>query len=74
MEKVNPVNIKLCRFLRAKNPYGSLEGGGNPWMLFDDANTICWCVKSIGGAGPDNGLVSPETCQTGRRCYQTPTV
>ena len=24
--------------------------------LLDESNTICWCVKSTSGAGPDNAL------------------
>ena len=59
----------LCKFLRAKNPYGLLEGGNNPWVLPFESNTICWCIKANGGAGPDGGLVSPELCIEGRRCY-----
>lgn len=70
--EIKPDTTKYCRFLRAKNPYGRLEGGENPWLLADDSNTICWCIKSSGGAGPDNGLVAPDRCKPGRRCYEKP--
>lgn len=70
MDKVEPIKFKICKFLRAKNPYGGNEGGENPWYLIDDANTICWCIKSTGGAGPDNGLVTPTSCTEGRSCYK----
>ena len=62
----------FCRYLKAKSPYGTLEGGGNDWFLLDNANTICWCVKSQGRMGPDNGLVDPVTCKVGRRCFKMP--
>ncbi|WKK65098.1 hypothetical protein [Lutimonas zeaxanthinifaciens] len=59
----------ICKFLRARNPYGMMEGGEQPWLLLDDANTICWCINSAGGVGPDNGLVSTSGCREGRSCF-----
>lgn len=72
MEKITPTNKEYCKFLRAKSPYGRLEGGENPWFLLDNANTICWCIQSAGGAGPDNDLVDPVKCVSGRRCFAKP--
>ncbi|NND07283.1 MAG: hypothetical protein HKN87_12970 [Saprospiraceae bacterium] len=66
---INPLENKYCKFLKAKSPYGLTEGGENPWFLLDEANTICWCIKSAGGAGPDNGLVAPAKCVKGRSCF-----
>lgn len=60
----------LCKYLRARNPFGMMEGGEHPWWLMDDANTIFWCINSAGAAGPDNGLVGPKSCQPGRACYK----
>lgn len=67
--KYTPIDQKLCRHLKARTPYGLTEGGENPWYLLDKANTICWCIKSASGVGPDNGLVSHSTCLPGRKCY-----
>ena len=61
---------ELCTYLRARNPYGMMEGGDHPWLFMDDANTIYWCIVSAGAAGPDNGLVSPHKCKPGRSCYK----
>jgi hypothetical protein len=72
MKSVKPTDIKICRFLRARNPYGMSEGGENPWFMLDDGNTISWCIKSMTGSGPDNGPVDPKLCQEGRKCYQAP--
>jgi len=66
---INPIENKYCKYLKAKSPYGLTEGGDNPWYLLDEANTICWCIKSAGGAGPDNGLVAPAKCVQGRSCF-----
>jgi len=49
-----------------------MEGGENPWLLLDDANTISWCINSAGAMGPDNGLVSPMECKKGRSCFVSP--
>ncbi len=68
MEENKSNKLSICKFLRARNPYGMMEGGDNPWFLLDDANTICWCIVS-GGVGPDNGLVSTTDCREGRSCF-----
>lgn len=71
--KIEPIeDVKFCRFLRAKNAYGRLEGGDNPWLMKDDPNSIFRCIKSTNGAGPDGGLVAPACCVAGRRCYEAP--
>ncbi|MDH5397793.1 MAG: hypothetical protein OEX02_06590 [Cyclobacteriaceae bacterium] len=70
MENVTPVNYKICKFLKAKNTFGSIEGGDNPWMFAEDPNTICWCVKTGGPAGPDNRLAYPSTCRENRSCFR----
>lgn len=70
MKKIDPLNTKFCRFLKAKNPFGTLEGGQHEWYTYDDANTIYWCVKSLGAGGPDDGPVAPRLCIAGRKCYK----
>lgn len=70
MKKISPIDTQFCRFLKAKNPFGALEGGQNDWYMLDDANTIFWCVKGNGACGPDNGPIDPHTCQPGRKCYR----
>lgn len=67
-----PDNAQFCRFLKAKNPFGTLEGGNHDWVTYDDANTIYWCVKSLGAGGPDNGAVAPGLCcLSERKCYRS---
>lgn len=72
MEEIKPIKNTICKYLRARNPYGMMEGGDHPWWLLDDANTICWCIASAGAAGPDNGLVEPKRCREGRVCFVAP--
>lgn len=72
MKDLRPVQPTFCKYLRAKNPYGMLEGGEQPWLLYDDPNTISWCIKATGGVGPDNDLVTPKQCVAGRSCFAPP--
>jgi hypothetical protein len=72
MKEVKPLDIKHCRYLKSKNPFGTLEGGDNPRFVYDDANTIYWCVKSMGAGGPDDGPIDPRLCIKGRSCYAEP--
>jgi hypothetical protein len=62
-----------CKYLRAKNSYGLMEGGDNPWTMLDQANMICWCIKTGGMSAPDSGYVSPQKCKGGRKCFEAPT-
>jgi hypothetical protein len=64
---------KFCRFLRGKNAFGSLEGGENPFFEFDTGTTIYWCLRTMGAAGPDNGLAHISTCSNEERnCFSEP--
>ena len=69
MDKAKTNKINICKSLRGRNPFGMMEGGDAPWLLLDDANTICWCISSSAAMGPDNGLVSPKSCVEGRSCF-----
>ena len=72
MKNEKTADIQLCRYLKGKNPFGTLEGGSQPWRVTDDPNTIYWCVKSMGAGGPDNGPIDPKLCRAGRVCYKAP--
>jgi hypothetical protein len=30
----------------------------------------CWCARTMQSTGPDDGFVSPDTCQPGRACFE----
>ena len=71
-QPLKPLSTPFCRYLRAKNPYGTEEGGENPWYYLDASNTICWCISTQGPVGPDGGYVEPPKCTPGRSCYTEP--
>ena len=62
--------VEICKYLRARNSFGRMEGGEHPWVMLDDPNMICWCILSTGSTGPDNKLVGPRLCVKGRSCYK----
>jgi len=63
--------VKNCRYLKAKNSFGMLEGGDNQWFNIDNANTQFWCVKTGDAIGPDNELVGSTFCISERKCFKT---
>jgi len=63
--------IKICRYLKAKNSFGMLEGGEIQWSGIDDANTQFWCVKTGDAIGPDDGLAGASECVPGRKCFHS---
>jgi hypothetical protein len=70
MEKKYPTEKLICRYLKAKNSFGMIEGGENPWYGIDDPNTTFWCNKTSGPIGPDNLFCDPRSCKPGRKCYR----
>jgi hypothetical protein len=72
MRKVEALPNKFCKYLRAKNPYGTLEGGENPWYLLDEALMTYWCLRSMNAVGPDESYVEPRKCTAGRSCFCPP--
>lgn len=63
--------IEICRYLKAKNTFGMLEGGDTRWSGIDDANTQFWCVKTGDATGPDDGLAGAAECGPWRKCFQS---
>jgi len=70
MEPIKPQKVDLCRYLKARNAFGTTEGGENPWYVLGDASSVFWCVKALGAGGPDNGPVEASRCVAGRSCYK----
>ncbi len=62
----------ICRFLRAKTGYGTLEGGENPWLLLDTSTVVYWCLQTTASYGPDDGLAHSDICRERRGCFVPP--
>ena len=61
---------EICRFLRGKNGFGTLEGGENPWRLLDTVTTTFSCLCTGEPFGPDEELAYAAICKSGRSCYE----
>jgi hypothetical protein len=62
----------ICRFLRAKTGYGTLEGGENPWLLLDTSTAVHWCLCTMTSCGPDDEFAHSDVCHEGRGCFMPP--
>lgn len=62
----------ICRLLRAKNGYGTMEGGENPWLLVDSSTSVYWCLCTMLAYGPDDGLAHSDLCRSARACFAPP--
>lgn len=69
MEALTPKR-GICKYLKAKNSFGRVEGADNEWFITDDANIFSWCIVSTGAGGPDGGIVGPAYCIEGRKCFK----
>ncbi|GJM34842.1 MAG: hypothetical protein DHS20C18_38430 [Saprospiraceae bacterium] len=62
---------KYCRYLRAKNAFGTLEGGGQPFLDVDPGTTTYWCLCTMSPVGPDDSHAHISTCNNGERpCFK----
>ena len=60
-----------CCHLRHKGMYVYTDGiGGETHDDYD--NTIYWCLKTMGKAGPDEHYAHGSLCRAGRRCWEDP--
>jgi hypothetical protein len=62
-----------CHYLRGKNAYGTLEGGGNPFLGFDPGTSTYWCICTMSPIGPDGQPAHTTSCYgKERKCYEPP--
>jgi hypothetical protein len=61
----------VCRKLRTKMSFGSLEGVRD-WRHGESTTAVYWCLSTMETAGPDDGYAHPHGCRAGRACYIAP--
>ena len=59
----------VCRMLRTKNAFGSLEPGAPDWRTGASTTAAYWCLCTMESAGPDDGFAHAQRCREGRRCF-----
>ena len=61
--------IPVCRLLRTKTAFGSLQPGAPDWRTGDSTTAVYWCLKTMETAGIDDGYAHPHVCREGRICF-----
>lgn len=69
--RVYPDPPVVCRKLRTKMAFGSIEGRRD-WRHGESSTAVYWCLVTMESAGPDDGFAHPHGCQSGRRCFVAP--
>jgi hypothetical protein len=64
----------VCRMLRTKMSFGSVETGGPDWRTGDSTTAAYWCLCTMESAGPDDDFAHARKCREGRRCFVGPDV
>jgi len=62
----------VCRKLRTKRAFGSMQPGAPDWRTGDSTTAVYWCLSTMETAGPDDGLAHPHCCGVGRGCFVPP--
>ena len=62
----------VCRSLRTKTGFGSLQPGAPDWRRGDSTTAVYWCLQTMETAGIDGGYAHPHTCREGRECFGRP--
>jgi hypothetical protein len=57
----------VCAMLRTKNAFGN-HIGYRPWQK-GESSTAVYCLHTMGTVGPDDELVHPHSCCSGRVCF-----
>jgi hypothetical protein len=61
----------VCRKLRTKLAFGSLEGLTD-WRFGDSTTAAYWCLRTMEQFGPDGSFSHPHGCHSGRGCFAAP--
>jgi hypothetical protein len=62
----------VCRKLRTKMAFGSLQPSVRDWRFGDSTCAVYWCLSTMETAGPDDGFAHPHGCRSGRSCFVAP--
>jgi hypothetical protein len=64
--------LLVCRKLRTKTAFGSMQPGAPDWRTGDATTAVYWCLKTMETAGIDGGYAHPHACGAGRECFEGP--
>jgi len=61
---------RVCRMLRTKTAFGTLEGLSADWREGRSMTAVYWCLRTMETWGPDDGIAEAGACRSGRRCFE----
>lgn len=59
----------LCRLLRTKTAFGTMQPGGPDWRTGESTSAVYWCLRTMETFGNDGRLAHPHACLEGRACF-----
>lgn len=62
----------VCRLLRTKTGFGSMQPGAPDWRSGDSTTAVYWCLQTMETAGMDGSYAHPHACCEGRSCFVRP--
>jgi len=62
-------NVEICKFFRWENSHVPGKDVKEYWQREDESVKQFFCIKTMTQSGPDNGLVSPQECNSNRQCF-----
>ena len=67
----DPVRLPVvCRKLRTKTGFGTLEGLARDWREGASSSASFWCLRTMEPWGTDQRPAPAGTCRQGRSCFE----
>lgn len=62
----------VCRKLRTKTAFGTLEGLRADWREGTSSTAVFWCLRTMETWGTDQRPAHACSCREGRACFEAP--
>ncbi|HEY8041118.1 MAG TPA: hypothetical protein VIF15_15030 [Polyangiaceae bacterium] len=62
----------VCRKLRTKTGFGTLEGLARDWREGASSTAVFWCLRTMETWGTDQQPAHASACRQGRECFASP--
>ncbi|HEY6458597.1 MAG TPA: hypothetical protein VIY73_00560 [Polyangiaceae bacterium] len=62
----------VCRKLRTKTAFGTLEGLTRDWREGASSTAVFWCLRTMETWGVDQQPAHASGCRRGRTCFAAP--
>jgi hypothetical protein len=64
--------VEVCRKLRTKVAFGTLEGLTHDWRDGASSTASYWCLRTMEPWGLDQRPAHAAQCREGRACFEAP--